>query len=197
MNLLNIWLQLHPVVNTVHQNPLSKQSSPVFNNSFIQEFVGRMKRIYAEANPKDPNKAELKVNNTSTKTICMGFFISANQIWNQMFRPEDKNISKGFSLFKGVTKKIEESFQPLMVVTEKISNLFGRKKVKIDESYNSPATNDGIFGDCYMQFRRTIDLEKQLQRKMSEFCLEDEPEDKSTSQIEKKKKVTKDEFKES
>lgn len=32
---------------------------------------------------------------------------------------------------------------------------------------------------------------------MSEFCLEEEPEDKSTSQIEKKKKVTKDEFKES
>jgi len=47
-----------------------------------------------------------------------------------------------------------------MVVTEKISNLFGRKKVKIDESYNNSASNDGIFGDCYMEFRRTIDLEK-------------------------------------
>ena len=78
MNLLNIWLQLHPVVNTVHQNPLSKQSSPVFNNSFIEEFVARMKRIFAESNLKDISKMELRINNTSVKTICMGFFISAN-----------------------------------------------------------------------------------------------------------------------
>ncbi len=34
------------------------------------------------------------------------------------------------NLFSGMTKKIQQSFQPLMVVTEKISNLFGRKKVK-------------------------------------------------------------------
>jgi len=38
-----------------------------------------------------------------------------------------------------------------MVVTEKISNLFGRKKVKLDESINAiSAQNDQMFGDCYI-----------------------------------------------
>jgi hypothetical protein len=35
MNLLALWLQIHPVVNTIHSNPLSKQNTPVFNNTFI------------------------------------------------------------------------------------------------------------------------------------------------------------------
>lgn len=78
MNLLNIWLQLHPVVNTVHQNPLTKQSSPVFNNNFIEEFIARMKALYSENTMEDTEKLELKINYTSTKTICMGFFITAN-----------------------------------------------------------------------------------------------------------------------
>lgn len=78
MNLLSIWLQLYPVVNTVHQNPLTKQNSPVFNNSFIEEFVARMKRIRAENTGTDPNVSDLKINSTSIKTVCMGFFITAN-----------------------------------------------------------------------------------------------------------------------
>jgi hypothetical protein len=66
------------MVNTVHQNPLSnsKQTTPVFNNNFIEEFIGRMKRIHTEDLGKDISL--LKINATSTKTICMGFFISAN-----------------------------------------------------------------------------------------------------------------------
>ena len=35
MNLLALWLQIHPVVNTIHPNPLAKQNTPVFNNNFI------------------------------------------------------------------------------------------------------------------------------------------------------------------
>lgn len=82
MNLLNIWLQLHSAVNTVHQNPLTKQNSLVFNNSFIEEFVTRMKRLHTENSIQNANKSELKINTTSTKTVCMGFFITANEIWN-------------------------------------------------------------------------------------------------------------------
>jgi hypothetical protein len=39
-----------------------------------------------------------------------------------------------------------------MVVTEKISNLFGRKKLKYDKNYvcSSAVENEKMFGDCYM-----------------------------------------------
>ncbi len=96
MNLLAIWLQLHPMVNTVYDNPMAthpsngtngmgatsasggnaKIKAPVFNNSFVEEFVTRMKRIFCENTGKDVG--EFKINNTSIKTVCMGFFITAN-----------------------------------------------------------------------------------------------------------------------
>lgn len=63
-----------------------------------------MKKIYADTQKKDGS--DLKINNTSTKTVCMGFFLTANEIWQEMFRNEEKAQIKGFSLFKGVTKKI-------------------------------------------------------------------------------------------
>ena len=96
----------------------------------------------------------------------MGFFLTANETWEEMFRKE-KNEKKSFSLFQGVTSKIEQSFQPIMVVTEKMSNLFGRKKVKKSEpspnSVQHPTGENGrIFGDCYMEFRKTIDMEIEL-----------------------------------
>ena len=69
-----------------------------------------------------------------------------------------------------------------MVVTEKICNLFGRKKVKRNDmamqSHNSEAGQ--MFGDCYMEFRRTVDLEKELEQKMSDVCLEDEADSQQT-----------------
>lgn len=63
-----------------------------------------MKKIHAETQKKDVS--DLKINTTATKTVCMGFFLTANEIWQEMFRNEDKNNIKGFSLFKGVTKRI-------------------------------------------------------------------------------------------
>lgn len=38
-----------------------------------------MKGIHAESLGKDIS--DLKINATFTKTICMGFFITANEIW--------------------------------------------------------------------------------------------------------------------
>ena len=52
-----------------------------------------------------------------------------------------------------------------MVVTEKISNLFGRKKVKREEKANRETSKDAnpqMFGDCYEEFRRNLSLEKEL-----------------------------------
>lgn len=128
MQLLSIWLHLHPAVNTIQSNPFSNSHAPVFSQSFVEEFIVQINSLYKE---RYPNKVEeLQIKSTSVRAICMGFFITANETWDQLFRKEDKIDKKGFSLFQGMTQKIEQSFQPLMVVTEQISNIFGRKKVK-------------------------------------------------------------------
>lgn len=65
---------MHPV-NTVYQNPISKPTPPVFNATLVDEFVARMKRIYAETHKKE---SDLKISLPSTKAVCMGFVITAN-----------------------------------------------------------------------------------------------------------------------
>jgi hypothetical protein len=40
------------------------------------------------------------------------------------------------NLIKDITNKIEKTFRPLMVVTEKISSVFGKKKRKYNEEIN-------------------------------------------------------------
>lgn len=160
MQLLAIWLHLHPALNTFQQNPFSKSSTPVFSQSYADEFVGRMKELFAD---RYSNKGELKINSTSVRAVCMGFFLTANETWEEMFRREERIEKKSFSLFQGMSSKIEQSFRPLMVVTEKISNLFGRKKVKKDEpTILSSGGNETMFGECFMEFKKTVDLEKEL-----------------------------------
>ena len=46
MQLLAIWLQFHPALNTLQQNPFTKNNTPVFNQSFTEEFINRMKTNY-------------------------------------------------------------------------------------------------------------------------------------------------------
>lgn len=103
----------------------------------------------------------------------MGFFLTANEIWTDMFQKPVKTENKKFNLFSGMTKKIQQSFQPLMVVTEKISNLFGRKKVKKNDDLEvyDEEKNGKMFENCYHEFKRTVDLQKELVRKMSDFSL--------------------------
>lgn len=49
---------------------------------------------------------------------------------------QTRNVSKSRDIFsdnpfiQGVSKTIEKTFKPLMVVTEKFSKVFGKKKVK-------------------------------------------------------------------
>lgn len=47
-----------------------------------------------------------------------------------------------------------------MVVTEKISNLFGRKKVKKNDDLEvyDEEKNGKMFENCYHEFKRTVDL---------------------------------------
>ena len=44
-----------------------------------------------------------------------------------------------------------------MVVTEKISKLFGRKKVKKNDDMEIYEQENGMF-DCYQEFKKTVDL---------------------------------------
>jgi len=66
--------------------------------------------------------------------VCIGFFTTSNEIWEEMF--QTRNVSKSRDIFsdnpfiQGVSKTIEKTFKPLMVVTEKFSKVFGKKKVK-------------------------------------------------------------------
>jgi hypothetical protein len=36
----------------------------------------------------------------------MGFFMTANEIWEEMFQKKEQGEKKGFSIFSGVSKKI-------------------------------------------------------------------------------------------
>jgi hypothetical protein len=63
-----------------------------------------MRNIYGQRINR--NETELKINVTSGKTVCMGFFITANEIWEEMFRNEIKSKHSAFSFFQGMSKKI-------------------------------------------------------------------------------------------
>lgn len=47
-----------------------------------------------------------KINKTTGKAVCMGFFMTANEIWEEMFQKKEQGEKKGFSIFSGVSKKI-------------------------------------------------------------------------------------------
>jgi hypothetical protein len=52
-----------------------------------------------------------------------------------------------------------------MVVTEKISSMLGRKKRKMN--YETVEDCEAKFEDCYHDFKRTLNIEKQIERKLS------------------------------
>lgn len=73
-----------------------------------------------------------------------------------------------------------------MVVTQKISSVFGQKKRKLNEDVVEDDCGDAKFENCYNEFRRAMDIEKQLERKMSDFDLEDCEVTSSKKVVEKK-----------
>lgn len=75
MQLLAIWLQFHPTLNNLQQNPFAKNNTTVFNQSFAEEFINRIQNLYRD---RFPTSEPLKINSTSIRAICMGFFLTAN-----------------------------------------------------------------------------------------------------------------------
>jgi len=73
-----------------------------------------------------------------------------------------------------------------MVISEKISSVLGRKKRKYNESVETDENDHHRFDNCYQEFRRTLDLEKHIERKMSDFDFETEGRVPCTKTIEKK-----------
>ena len=45
-----------------------------------------------------------------------------------------------------------------MVISEKISSVFGRKKRKFNETVEPDETDSYKFDTCYHQFRKTLDI---------------------------------------
>jgi hypothetical protein len=59
-----------------------------------------------------------------------------------------------------------------MVISEKISSVFGRKKRKFNEEIMPDESDNCKFDSCYHEFRKTLDIGKQLERKMSDLDLD-------------------------
>lgn len=76
-----------------------------------------------------------------------------------------------------------------MVVTQKISSVFGQKKRKLNEDIVEEDCNNGKYENCYNEFRRAMDIEKQLERKMSDFDIEDFEVTNQKKVVEKKEFV--------
>jgi hypothetical protein len=76
-----------------------------------------------------------------------------------------------------------------MVITEKISSVFGRKKRKLNEEVEPDETDSFKFSNCYKSFIKTMDIEKELERKMSDLDIDtlEESNRSGTKVIEKKK----------
>lgn len=86
--------------------------------------------------------------------------MTANEVWEDLFQSEQtqKPVPFSNSLLKGVTSSIQETFRPLMVISEKISSCFGRKKRKFNEEVEPDENDHHKFDNCYHEFRRTLDL---------------------------------------
>ena len=70
---------MHPAMNNLQQNPFAKNGGvSVFKQSFAEEFVARVKIVHGQ---RFAMSGELKINATSVRAICMGFFLTANEAW--------------------------------------------------------------------------------------------------------------------
>jgi hypothetical protein len=125
---MELWLSQHPTTNTF-RNP--KTNLPPFNPKFITQFHTR---ALLELQNKYPG-TNLNPPSTTLKAVCLGFFMTANEVWEDLFQTEQnqKPVPLSNSILKGVTSTIQETFRPLMVISEKISSVFGRKKRKYNE----------------------------------------------------------------
>lgn len=78
--------------------------------------------------------------------------MTANEIWEELFQnsfDKKKSVFSPTSFFKGVAGTIEKTFKPLMVVTQKISSVFGQKKRKLNEDIVEEDCGDAKFENCY------------------------------------------------
>ena len=81
---------------------------------------------------------------------------------------QTRNVTKSKDIFadnpfiQGVTKTIEKTFKPLMVVTEKFSKVFGKKKIKTNEEVPAKDCDHIKFENCFQEFQKTLDIEREV-----------------------------------
>ncbi len=128
IHLLELWLRHHPPVNSMR--PLQKAST--FNPQFIADFDA----LIRGQSGRIPKNATVKPAASSLRAVCLGFYMTANEIWEELFQGQSmgkqSNPFQG-GFLKGVTNTLEKTFQPLMVVTQQITSVFGRKRRKLNE----------------------------------------------------------------
>lgn len=82
MNLLSLWLKHHgPKLQPKNQ----KNIAPTFEQSFVVEFIYA---IQIELEDKQAN--DIKINNVTARALCMGFFLTANDIWVELINEDKK-----------------------------------------------------------------------------------------------------------
>lgn len=82
MNLLSLWLKHHgPKLQPTNQ----KNIAPTFEQSFVEEFTYSIR-----FDLQDKQANDIKINNVTARALCMGFFLTANDIWVQLFSENKK-----------------------------------------------------------------------------------------------------------
>lgn len=75
MNLLELWLRYHPPVNSVRTTPNESMS---FNANYVTEFI----QIVTKEISEKYSNVEIKPPQMTVKAVCLGFFMTANEIWD-------------------------------------------------------------------------------------------------------------------
>lgn len=79
MTLMELWLSHHPPVNS-HRCLNTTQTT--FNSQYLAEFKSKMRQEHSVKS----KEAFVEPSNTSVKAVCLGFFMTANEIWEDMFQ---------------------------------------------------------------------------------------------------------------
>ena len=140
---MELWLSQHPSTNTLKNISNITPFNPTFVSLFHRKALDELKKT----NPKE----DILPPSTSLKAVCLGFYMTANEAWEELFQPlsSQKNAPLSNTLFKEVTSTIQQTFKPLMVISEKINSVLGRKKRKFNESVEADEADSFKFDTCY------------------------------------------------
>ena len=93
MNLMEMWLQHHPPVSS---RSISKARMTTFSPSFLTQFSARMQQEATKINPS-PLQPVPQPPNHALKAVALGFFMTANETWEDLFQTKPQENLNPFS----------------------------------------------------------------------------------------------------